>query len=1724
MQIMTTLLRRHSLRLFATIIFMLSIMTASVSLNAQMGRDTPYNGTDIHLHKFQPRVTPEQASQPAPGQSADDFTAQQIVAMEQEKNSRTPAQQKIDSNLLYTMRMLRGQAPAPGVPFLYTGVDLDENNNMVVDIAANVTDSLLQQLNSAGALVWYANADFHSIRAVISPDELENIAASPDVIFISPKIGSITAGTGLLRTRLQRPGFAQRAARIRKQLIAALAARAGGVANAPGQGSIDTQGDLTHRAADARATFSVNGAGLKIGVLSDSANATGALTAAQTSGDMPPTCPVVTGPCFTMIQDFGGGSDEGTAMMEIIYDLAPGANLFFATADVSEAGFAQNIVNLQSVSHCDIIVDDVFYFDEPVFQDGVIAQAVNTVTTAGALYFSSAGNEGNVDSSTAGYFEGDFNDAGSPAFVFPGGAKTGTIHNFGTVPTPVNGDIITARGDAYTLNWSDPQGGSGNDYDLFLVTSTGTIKAQSTNIQSGTQNPFEQINPPALVAGDRLVVFKTTAAAVRAFAINTIRGTLTVVTSGQTHGHSAASGTGIYSVAATPAAAAFNGVSPVGPFPNPFNSTNVVEPFTSDGPRRVFFSSNGTAITPGNFLFGTNGGTVRSKPDITAADGVSTTLPGNSGLNPFYGTSAAAPHAAAVAALIKSFNPALTQTQIRTALTSTAIDIMGAGNDRDSGAGIVMAWEAINSLNAPGGPDLLVGTVTASENPGNGDGVIEAGEGGKLVVQLKNTGGTTATAISATLATSTPGVTMTLPGTSAYADLATGASGNNTTPFAFTVASNAPCALVINFTLTINYTGAVQPTVLNLSVQTGMFSFNNNLGTTPPTVTGVTTLTSTQTNRISRNGVVSACGSTKAFPGTVAVTNRTFDSYTFTACKAACLAPVLNASNGGNILLSAYSPSYDPANIATNYAGDAGSSSSTATFGVSTAASTAYTVVATDASASGNAGGSNYTLQIPACFVSCNINQLPIAVVHNVTVVSAVPGGSANASIDNGSHDPDDATNTLTITQNPAGPYPHGVTTVLLTVTDPKGASAQASATVTVVDAALGFTKAFGVAGMPPNGTTTLMFTVQNNEASLTLTGIGFSDTLPAGLVISTPNGLSGSCGGGTITATQATNVISLSGASLTAGASCTFQVNVTADATTGVRTNVTGAVTSNETGAAGTATASITVAAAPTIAKSFGVSTIPLSGTTSLTFNINNPNAGVTLHGIAFTDNLPAGLVVATPSGLSNTCGGTATAVAGSGVVTLTGATLGGSTPCVVSVSVKGTTAGIQNNSTQVSSTETGTGNTTNASVTVVAPPGILKGFGPATIPVNSSSTLTFTIQNSNTTTTLTGIGFSDTLPAGMTVATPNGLTGSCGGGTITATAGSGSVSLSGATLTVSNSCTFSVNVTATTAGTKNNVTGNVTSTEGGTGGAAAASIAVTASDLTIAKSHVGNFTQGQTGAVYTITVTNSGNLVTAGTVTVTDTPPAGLTATTASGTGWTCGVAIGVMTCTRADALAAAGSYPAITLNVNVASNAAASLTNTATVAGGGEVNIANDTASDVTTVTPFNTFTFTATIPSLTVTAGASATEHFTLTPTPAIGSTVTFACSNLPALATCTFVPASQPPTNSPVDIALTIATTAHTSSALERPRTFYAVWLPFSGLGLIGIVMIGRRRKNRKTVVVFIAAGLMMLLALAGCGGSSINTATGTPAGSYPVTVTATAGATTQSTNFTLVVQ
>ncbi len=459
-----------------------------------------------------------------------------------------------------------------------------------------------------------------------------------------------------------------------------------------------------------------------------------------------------------------------------------------------------------------------------------------------------------------------------------------------------------------------------------------------------------------------------------------------------------------------------------------------------------------------------------------------------------------------------------------------------------------------------------------------------------------------------------------------------------------------------------------------------------------------------------------------------------------------------------------------------------------------------------------------------------------------------------------------------------------GVKNNSVTVSSTNGGTGNTSnASITVV-APPTIAKAFGAASIPVNGSTSLSFTITNPNTSTTLTGVGFTDTLPAGLVVSTPNGLTGSCGGGTIAATAGTNTISLTGGTLAASASCTFSVNVTGIGA-GDQNNTTGNVTSTEGGTGGTASASIIVTAAPpTILKFFGAASIPLNGTTSLSFTITNSNT-IPLT-VSFTDSLPAGLVVATPNALTSTCGGTATAVAGSSTVSLSGGTVAANGSCTVSVNVQGTTAGAKNNSVTVTSTEGGTGNTSNASITVNSAQVISKAFGAASIPLNGSTSLSFTINNPNTTTALTRVGFGDTLPAGLVISTPNGLTGACGGGTITATAGTNTISLTGGSLAANASCTFSVNVTGIAAGLQNNTTGPVTSTEGGTGGTASASIKVEAPPSIAKVFNPSNIALNATTSL-TFTITNpAANVDPLTGVAFTDTLPTGLTVASSSAT----------------------------------------------------------------------------------------------------------------------------------------------------------------------------------------------------------------------------------------------
>ena len=732
----------------------------------------------------------------------------QIRALMAEKASRTSAQRKISSHLLYGIKASAGKNIAPGVKTPRSAVLPDASGKVLVDIRGKVTKALIKAIENVGGRVIYSSVPTGSIRANVPAKKLEVLAARKDVRYIGPAIGAFTqryhaegaakvqftpnalaSVSPKLRAGLK-PGFDQRAQNIASQLgpLLARAGKGGITPNATGDNPspVDTAGDIAHRANEARDFFGINGAGVKVGVLSDSVDF---LDQVQAAGNLPEV---------TVLPGQSGlgeeNSGEGTAMLEIVHALAPGAQLFFATAFTSDASFADNIRALRAAG-CDVIVDDVFYFNEPPYQDGIIAKAVTDVTNDGALYFSSAGNEGNFDTGTSGVWQGDFKSGGSFALI-PGG----DVHDFGKGTIS---NFILADGFAVGLFWSDPQGASSNDYDLYMMSpNLDEVLDASTDIQDGSQDPFEIVGSGS---GLRILVVRNDGAAVRALHVNSFRGILALRTPGQTHGHGSV--VKAFSVAAVDVATAKGGPFVGGP-------TEPVETFSSDGPRRMFYNIDGSTVN-GNVLFAGGGGANRRKPDLTAADGVQVTTPG---FNPFFGTSAAAPHAAAMGALLKAAKPKLAQGGIRTALTKTSLDIMAPKYDRDAGSGIATAFDALLSVGAKPQPFVVLGTVTAT--PGSGAFIVP-GSNATVAVQLVNNGGATALNVHGTLTTSTPGVTIT-NGSSAYPSLGSnGGAAVNITPFTFSLDSSAPCGLKIDFTLTVTSNSSSSPQEFSFSVQTG---------------------------------------------------------------------------------------------------------------------------------------------------------------------------------------------------------------------------------------------------------------------------------------------------------------------------------------------------------------------------------------------------------------------------------------------------------------------------------------------------------------------------------------------------------------------------------------------------------------------------------------------------------------------------------------------------------------------------------------------------------------------------------------------------------------------------------------------------------------------------------------------------------------------------------------
>lgn len=471
-------------------------------------------------------------------------------------------------------------------------------------------------------------------------------------------------------------------------------------------GTVTSQGDAAMKADVARINFGVDGAGVKVGVLSDSFNCLGGAATDVANGDLSPV---------TVVQEISscsGATDEGRAMLQIVHDVAPGSPLAFASAFNGQAAFANNIIALKD-NGAKVIVDDVFYFAEPMFQDGIIAQAVDNVVAAGVSYFSAAGNEARQSYESAfrpgvSLADGAFpSAAGAPHFW------GGTAHNFnfsGGNDSFQSMTIPAHTSVTFSLQWNSPffsvsgSPGSPNDLDVYLLNSAGTqvLAGSATDNNGGDALEFfSYTNNSAAPVNVNLMVVKFSGAnpgLMKYVWFGSLSVNEFVTQSGTIFGHANAAGAEAVGAARYSQTPEF-GVAPP-----------VLESFSSAGGTPILFDVDGNALSDPR----------ADKPEIVAPDGADTTFFGSdtdgNGRPNFFGTSAAAPHAAGLAALLLGADPTLAPADVYGLLENTAIDMGAPGFDNDTGFGFIQADEALAAI----GPVTFHTLTVASSNPSSG--------------------------------------------------------------------------------------------------------------------------------------------------------------------------------------------------------------------------------------------------------------------------------------------------------------------------------------------------------------------------------------------------------------------------------------------------------------------------------------------------------------------------------------------------------------------------------------------------------------------------------------------------------------------------------------------------------------------------------------------------------------------------------------------------------------------------------------------------------------------------------------------------------------------------------------------------------------------------------------------------------------------------------------------
>jgi hypothetical protein len=495
-----------------------------------------------------------------------------------------------------------------------------------------LSDDALSGLASAGLRVETSSAERAIVQGWVDPDDLSSLAALPGVQAVTP------------------PDYA--------------------VVNA---GSVTTAGDAILRADEVRADFAawgIDGTGIKIGVISDGVDH---YTYSQGTGDLPGTIHIDPGG--------PGNGDEGTAMLEIVHDLAPGAELYFSGFSASGSFTSLDMVdaiNWLVAQGCDVIVDDLGFPLEPFFEDGPVAQAAAGAVSSGVVYVSSAGNYADTHYQ-ADYLQGPASGAGFYHDFDPGAGVDDTF-NF---TIPVGGNVTAV------LQWSDPYGASGNDYDLYLHrASNGQTLDQSIWGQDGNDDPYEYVQYTNTGLTDLDVYLKIDKYSgdpreLELYLFGYVDDLEYVTPNDSIWGHAA-----VESVISVGAIGAYD------------PGWDTIEYFSSQGPSTIYTD------------FATQTSVQRLSLDGCAIDGVHTAVGAAYWYDPFFGTSAAAPHAAAIAALVLDADGTLSPAEVSTIMNDTAVDLTayGTGYDNASGFGRFDAVHAVYKAFTPDATDMTAAT------------------------------------------------------------------------------------------------------------------------------------------------------------------------------------------------------------------------------------------------------------------------------------------------------------------------------------------------------------------------------------------------------------------------------------------------------------------------------------------------------------------------------------------------------------------------------------------------------------------------------------------------------------------------------------------------------------------------------------------------------------------------------------------------------------------------------------------------------------------------------------------------------------------------------------------------------------------------------------------------------------------------------------------------------